>query len=650
METLFVSNAYLSYLFNSLLRCFVFFLLTILSAQSLAQEYEEVDKKILENLIALDFKKNKSLLGKVEPGERRSCYETLTALLYNAGNNKKEDSINYKKLQSFVSSDHNPERSIVDAYYNLFYNRRNGNLANYIDSAYQDASDANNNLLKKLSILAGLRFYNRENVQNKEITRRYIKKYEDVAINNIDSTWISIHNYLLEGRSPESNRELLEAFGEINTLYLEKNKLNYSIGLRAQLLELIGLHNWIHNKQDRALTFLNSVSELPELPYLKEHKFNTYLDISRIKIQKGKIDEAKLAIAKAFDNLNESDRDKNLITFYKFKAHYFFKPQKKHDSAYFYLNKAFNLNREISYGTINAQIANLDKKLGVAAKDKEILLQRNNLLEEQALKKRNQNIAIALGGSLILLTIIGSLTYRNAKRRQRIAEQEKELEIQKTTTILKEQEINTINAMVEGQEKERIRLAGDLHDNLGGTLAAVKMHIGNLQQNLHKTDKPQELLDKANELIEQAYKNVRAIAHERNSGVMAKEGLLPAIEKLADKVAVSGGLSIEVQGFGLEQRLSNHLEITIFRIVQELVTNVIKHAQATEVQISLTQHEYELNIVVEDNGKGFIVGKLEEKEGMGLGSIERRVEHLEGTMLVDSSLGKGTNIIIDIPI
>ena len=92
------------------------------------------------------------------------------------------------------------------------------------------------------------------------------------------------------------------------------------------------------------------------------------------------------------------------------------------------------------------------------------------------------------------------------------------------------------------------------------------------------------------------------------------------------------------------------MEIIIFRIIQELTTNIVKHAQASEASISLTQHEDVLNIIVEDNGKGFKTGKLQHKEGMGLGSIERRVEHLEGSMEVDSTLGKGTSVIIDIPL
>jgi len=271
-------------------------------------------------------------------------------------------------------------------------------------------------------------------------------------------------------------------------------------------------------------------------------------------------------------------------------------------------------------------------------------------LVEKAAKEKSQKTNIILGITLGLSSIIALLLYRSTKRKQRIAEQEKELEIQKTTQILKEKEVETINAMVEGQEKERLRLAGELHDNLGSTLATVKMQVENLERNLEKVEDPKTLLSKTNTLINEAYQKVRRISHERHSGVMAKEGLLPAVQKLAKQISSSGKLQIEVQDFGLENRLSNHLEITIFRIIQELTTNIVKHANATEASISLTQHDNELNIIVEDNGKGFKVGKLETKNGMGLGSIERRVEHMEGSMEVDSTIGKGTNIIIDIPI
>jgi signal transduction histidine kinase len=292
---------------------------------------------------------------------------------------------------------------------------------------------------------------------------------------------------------------------------------------------------------------------------------------------------------------------------------------------------------QIAYiDSVDIQSQNINLiKLNVVEKDKRLLSQKNDLLVKEKQKIRNQNIALALGSFLILSAIIAALIYRNIKRKQRIAEQAQELEIQRTEKILKEKEIETINAMVSGQEKERHRLAGELHDNLGSTLATVRMQVENLERNLDKVDNPKALLTKTHNLINEAYEKVRTISHERNVGVLAKDGLLPAIQRLANTISSDDGLSIEVEEFGLEQRLSNELEITIFRIVQELVTNIVKHAKATEATISLTQHEGELNILIEDNGKGFKVGTLQNKNGMGLGSIERRV---------------GTHIIIDIPL
>jgi len=176
------------------------------------------------------------------------------------------------------------------------------------------------------------------------------------------------------------------------------------------------------------------------------------------------------------------------------------------------------------------------------------------------------------------------------------------------------------------------------------------MHVDNLQRNLDRVENPRDLLQKTNLLIDEAYTQVRQISHERNAGVLAQDGLLPTLKKLAKTVSTANGVVVHVQDFGLDKRLSNEIEITIFRIIQELITNVVKHAQAKEATISLTQHDNELSIIVEDDGVGFKPGKLIEKNGMGLGSIERRVEHLDGSMQVDSSPKNGTTILIDIPL
>lgn len=288
-------------------------------------------------------------------------------------------------------------------------------------------------------------------------------------------------------------------------------------------------------------------------------------------------------------------------------------------------------------------IDELETEYQTAEKEKQLLISEQK-------KKQNRNVAYGLGIGLFLVSLLGFFMYKNTKRKQRIAEQEREIEIQKKEKILKEQELNAIDAMIAGQEKERQRLASDLHDSVGATLSAAKLQFDHIAKNKTKLDQLDELFEKTGTLLDEAYNEVRTMAHLKNSGVIAKKGLLPAIEKLAKNASSSHGLMIEVQDFGLTEKLEGSLEISIFRIIQELVTNIIKHANATEASISITQHEDTLSIIVEDNGVGFNVRNINKKEGMGLSSIETRVEHLEGTMEVDTTLQKGTNILIDIPL
>ncbi|MDT0556775.1 sensor histidine kinase [Patiriisocius hiemis] len=291
----------------------------------------------------------------------------------------------------------------------------------------------------------------------------------------------------------------------------------------------------------------------------------------------------------------------------------------------------------------NKTISEINTKYQTAEKEKQLLISNQE-------KKQNRNIAIGLAGSLAAVSIIAFLVFKNTRRKQFIAEQEREIEIQKTEKILKEQELTTIDAMIAGQEKERQRLASDLHDSVGATLAAAKMQFDHLAQNKAKAAQLDEVFAKTGKLLDDAYTEVRSMAHIKNSGVIAKNGLLPAVEKLAKNASGVNNLSIEVQHFGLENRIENSLEISIFRIIQELVTNIIKHSKATEASISITQHEDSINIIVEDNGVGFNSKHLNFNEGMGLSSIEKRIEHLEGSFEVDATKGKGTTILIDIPL
>ncbi|UAM99835.1 hypothetical protein K8354_08560 [Polaribacter litorisediminis] len=328
-----------------------------------------------------------------------------------------------------------------------------------------------------------------------------------------------------------------------------------------------------------------------------------------------------------------------------------YKLQGNYKKAYQYYEK-YNIARDSLNNTAqNVAISDLDKKYKTAEKEKENLqLKQENIAIEQE-KIKNQNFLIATILLLILVSIIATLIIKNSKRKRELAEQEKKLETQKNLTLLKEQEITTINAMVDGQEKERKQIAEDLHDNLGSILATLKLHFDNLKINREKKKINQdELFNKTEKLIDDAYLKVRSIAHAKNAGVIANKGLLVAVKMMAEKISSADKLKIEVIHFGLDKRVENNLELTVFRIIQELLTNIIKHAEAQNATINISLYDKNLNIIIEDDGKGFDIKKVNLQNGMGISSIKTRIEHLKGTFTVDATIGKGSAILLDIPI
>jgi len=274
-------------------------------------------------------------------------------------------------------------------------------------------------------------------------------------------------------------------------------------------------------------------------------------------------------------------------------------------------------------------------------------------------KKENENLKLKQNriwllsalGALILVLIIGFLAYKNLQSKKKITEKDFEVQKQKLDAVLKQQELAGIDAMIEGQEKERKRIADDLHDNLGSLLATLKLHFQNLKVRKDRLKEEEDrLLEQTDNLIDEAYQQVRSIAHAKNAGVHAQEGLLPAVKNFASKVSASNKLVIEVEDSGMDDQLENSMEIMIFRIIQELITNVIKHAEASEATIHLTHYGDSINILVEDDGKGFVLDEVKPKEGMGIYSIQKRVEHFGGTVDFESIPNKGTSVVINMPL
>lgn len=466
------------------------------------------------------------------------------------------------------------------------------------------------------------------------MNKNYLETYHNFAYDNYEKYWFRYYNLRYKTLT-----EFKDYSSDFYNLQNEIDSLKYPF-TKAKYLQYLGVLSK-HFKKDYKLS--NHYYERAYYLYSNNTIYTDSLSASGVLVNIGDND---IRLGKNNSGLNKLNTSLKKIKKNEYKSKLYLKLSNIYSARGNYKLSHFYLKEKIALDSIDYldKLSNLEVKFRTAEKDKIII-------ETESKRKLNRNYFIVSTVALIFGTIIYILSFKNSKRKRKLAEQEKEIQTQKNLTLLKEQELTTINAMVEGQEKERKRVAEDLHDNLGSILATLKLHFENLKINQEtKKINQEKLFNKTETLIDEAYLKVRSIAHAKNAGVIANQGLLIAIQMMAEKISSADKIQIEVIDYGLDKRLENTLEITVFRIIQELITNIIKHANASEATINISVYDSSLNIIIEDNGKGFDVKTLNLKDGMGISSIKTRVEHLEGTFKIDSTIGKGSSILIDIPV
>ena len=209
-------------------------------------------------------------------------------------------------------------------------------------------------------------------------------------------------------------------------------------------------------------------------------------------------------------------------------------------------------------------------------------------------------------------------------------------------TLENERENIALRSLITGEEKERSRIAKELHDGLGGVLAVSKIHTSKL---LLKQPETQELI-KINELIDTAAKESRRISHNLLPEILIRKGLDAALTDFITSVKESHLLDASYHSINISMNLSKSFQLSVYRIVQELMNNIIKHSEATEALVQLHQDNGKLTITVEDNGKGFSNEQV--NEGIGISNIKSRLSLLKGSFDINSSASNGTSVFIEL--
>ena len=209
--------------------------------------------------------------------------------------------------------------------------------------------------------------------------------------------------------------------------------------------------------------------------------------------------------------------------------------------------------------------------------------------------------------------------------------------------LLEEREQRT-RAVVEAEEHERVRIARELHDCVLQLLAAARLNISRLESSVIH-----EALQTGLQLFDESAREVRSISHAMMPSALSSKGLVEAITGFVQKIS-KGGLHGSVDASAMEGRLTSEQEAILFRVIQELIGNILRHAKATVFSVQFVRHEHTLSILVEDDGRGMLGDMAGNAEGIGMKNVRTRVHYLGGEVYWDSQTGKGTTVNIEIPL
>ena len=268
-----------------------------------------------------------------------------------------------------------------------------------------------------------------------------------------------------------------------------------------------------------------------------------------------------------------------------------------------------------------------EQEVSYQTAQKEKLLSENKLqLAQKNLQlQKNRNYMYYTLAALIVALLIVAILFIRSRHKKR-------MHLQELKSIHQQKELQLLQALMQGEEKERSRIAKDLHDGVAGMLAAVKMHFSSMPG--------------SDNLV---HSEIRKTSHNLMPEVLLQHGLDEALRRYCNNVNNSKVLQIQYDSWGKIDRFTGSFELSVYRIVQELVNNIIKHSRASQAIVQLSQQEDLLSISIEDNGVGFSNNETA-KDGMGLRSLQSRIKAMNGKLEVESSQQSGVSAYLEFEI
>ncbi|UZR94923.1 tetratricopeptide repeat-containing sensor histidine kinase [Chondrinema litorale] len=315
----------------------------------------------------------------------------------------------------------------------------------------------------------------------------------------------------------------------------------------------------------------------------------------------------------------------------------------KEEEAYSFLKRAYALNDTLNESARLEAMEEMQAKFDVKEKENELEISELKLSERTL--ERDIFLLGAAAFAIFAFTMFFFLRNR-IRSNKKIALQTEKIQSQTIIELQQQNKLLALNSMIEGQEAERLRIAKDLHDSLGGLLSTVKAHFTSIRDEVKELE-TLTITEKTNDLIDVACVEVRRISHNMIPHALSISGLPSALEDIAESL-VTEGYKVDLDILDFPDNINVTKQAMIYRLVQEAISNIRKYALAKTIFIQLFNTGKGLGLIIEDDGIGFDYEKAIASGGLGLQSINSRVEFLDGEIDWDTSPERGTTITITI--
>ncbi|HEV7331529.1 MAG TPA: sensor histidine kinase [Flavisolibacter sp.] len=303
-----------------------------------------------------------------------------------------------------------------------------------------------------------------------------------------------------------------------------------------------------------------------------------------------------------------------------------------------YFKKYIAIRDSIQGEEIKKDIAELEVQYKTAQKEKTIAQKNFEVAQKEVQLQKNRQLTLYSIGSTLVALLVALLVYLHFRNKRKLHQNQ-------IQNMQQEKEIQLLQAVMQGEEKERSRIAKDLHDGVAGMLAAVKMHFNSIALHVGGV-LTTEGYQQGIRLLDEASQEVRKTSHNLMPEVLLQYGLDEAIRRYCNNVTNSSKLFVQYDAIGEMGRFVDSFELSVYRIVQELLNNIVKHSKASEAIVQLSYQSRLLSITIEDNGIGFSKD-AGQKDGIGLKSLKSRVKAMNGKIEFDSVSGQGLNAYLE---